>query len=404
MVVAGRYGWKRFARVIALATALACVPLPAFATRATIEQRQAQERVTLAGLEASREQLSVKMAEYVEISRQLERVRQQVSQVTTEIAAADARLAHAEDAMTTRAVQLYRSERTGMFAILLSADSIGDLMDRAYYLVLLGAHDSELISETRLARAESLWLQESLDLRVQRLENLQRAADDQREAIEKQMALQEEKAKQIGADIARLVAAQKVLESQAGSEPSGEFDTDTVMSESVYRDWDSLNVEEIQAFLDQQPGTLKTYRAKDYRGKMATTAQMIADASRAWRINPKVILVKLQKEQSMLADRNPTQRQYDWAMGCGKADSRTYYQYQGFGNQIWFGASKLDKNAGPWKPGISMRIDGSTIHPTNSATYSLYKYTPHFRGTMSFWMLYWRYFGDPLAVPQEVLP
>ena len=37
--------------------------------------------------------------------------------------------------------------------------------------------------------------------------------------------------------------------------------------------------------------------------------------------------------------------------------------------------------------------------PTNSATYSLYKYTPHFRGTMSFWMLYWRYFGDPLSVP-----
>jgi hypothetical protein len=43
-----------------------------------------------------------------------------------------------------------------------------------------------------------------------------------------------------------------------------------------------------------------------------------------------------------------------------------------------------------------MKIDGSTINPANSATYSLYKYTPHFRGTRSFWMLYWRYFGDPL--------
>jgi len=132
------------------------------------------------------------------------------------------------------------------------------------------------------------------------------------------------------------------------------------------------------------------------------TAQMIAEAAKGWRINPKVILVKLQKEQSLLADTSPSRNQYNWAMGCGKADSRTFYQYQGFGKQIWFGASKLDKNAGPWHPGISMKIDGSRIHPTNSATYSLYKYTPHFRGTKSFWRLYWRYFGDPLAAPAPV--
>jgi len=44
-----------------------------------------------------------------------------------------------------------------------------------------------------------------------------------------------------------------------------------------------------------------------------------------------------------------------------------------------------------------MTIDGSAVYPTNSATYSLYKYTPHLRGTTSFWLLYWRYFGDPLV-------
>jgi hypothetical protein len=132
---------------------------------------------------------------------------------------------------------------------------------------------------------------------------------------------------------------------------------------------------------------------------MASTAQMIAEAALAWRVNPKVILVKLQKEQSLLADTSPSRTQYDWAMGAGATDSGKIYKYQGFGKQIWWGAEKLNKNTGPWRPGISMRIDGSRIHPTNSATYSLYKYTPHFRGTMSFWMLYWRYFGDPLSVP-----
>jgi len=401
------FGAKSIARVgglLVLAFALGGVPTHAFAAKSAIEQKQEQERATTAGLEATREQLAVKVSEYVEISRQLDRIRQQVSQVTTEIAAADARLAAAEIAVTKRAVQLYRNERAGVFEILLTAGSLSDFMDRAYYLVLLGAHDSDLITETRLARAESLWLQESLDLRVQRLENLQVASDEQREAIEKQMAQQEKKAKRIGADIARLVAAQKVANNSSGSKPAGEFDTDTVISESNFRDWDSMTADDIQAFLDAQPGTLKSYTARDHNGRVTTTAQMVAEAARAWRINPRVILVKLQKEQSLLADKNPTRRQYDWAMGCGKADSRTFYQYQGFGKQIWFGASKLDKNAGPWRPGITMKIDGSQISPTNSSTYSLYKYTPHFRGTMSFWMLYWRYFGDPLSVPQVLVP
>ena len=301
--------------------------------------------------------------------------------------------------MTRRAIQLYRGGRVGLFEVLFSSESVGQLMDRAYYLVVLGSHDSELITETRLARAESLWLQESLDLRAERLLRMQESVDEQRIAIEKRVAGLEKKAQSIGADVARLVAVERQASVASGGEPTGRFQTDTVISEANFRDSESMTVDEIQAFLDQQPGTLKSYRARDHNGRMASTAQMIAEASRAWRVNPKVILVKLQKEQSLLADKSPSRTQYDWAMGAGATDSGKIYKYQGFGKQIWWGAQKLNKNAGPWRPGISMRIDGSRIHPTNSATYSLYKYTPHFRGTMSFWMLYWRYFGDPLSVP-----
>ena len=39
-----------------------------------------------------------------------------------------------------------------------------------------------------------------------------------------------------------------------------------------------------------------------------------------------------------------------------------------------------------------MKIDTSVIHPTNEATYSLYRYTPHLHGTSAFWNLWVRYF------------
>ena len=38
----------------------------------------------------------------------------------------------------------------------------------------------------------------------------------------------------------------------------------------------------------------------------------------------------------------------------------------------------------------------SRVTPTNRATWGLYRYTPHFGGNTSFWMIWWRHFGDPL--------
>ncbi len=403
MASAARQGATVALVAVALATSMLHAPAPALAVKSTLEQRRAQERAIRVELEAAKQELAVKVADYVEISQQLDRIRQQIAVVEGEITAADERLAKAEDAVTRRAVQLYRGGRVGMFEVLFSSDTVGQLMDRAYYLVLLGAHDSDLIAETRLARTESLWLQESLDLRAERLQRIQEDADAQRIAIEKRVAEQEKQARKIGADISRLVAVQRQAAKATGGEPTGQFNTDTVISESNYRDWQSMTVDDIQKFLDAQPGTLKSYKARDHNGRLVTTAQMIAEASQAWRISPRVILVKLQKEQSLLADKSPSKTQYEWAMGCGARDSGKDYKYAGFGKQIWCGAMKLHQNAAPWRPGISMKIDGSRIHPTNSATYSLYKYTPHFRGTMSFWMLYWRYFGDPLSVPQPAV-
>jgi len=296
----------------------------------------------------------------------------------------------ASQASTDPAIAAKEAERAAAVA------ELEKMREELSELVIISSRDSRLIDDVRLARQERLWLQESLSQRMELLSELQASADEQRSRIGSDLAAQQARATELGADIANLLREKRVA-SYAGGDPLYEFNPDTVISATNFRDADSMTAEDIQAFLDRQPGTLKSYRAPDHNGVVKSTAQMIAEASAAWKVSPKVILVKLQKEQSLLANPSPTKEAYDWALGCGRADSKTYYEYQGFGNQIWWGAYKLNKNAGPWRPGIEMSIDGSPVRPTNSSTYSLYKYTPHLRGTMSFWMIYWRYFGDPLV-------
>lgn len=169
-----------------------------------------------------------------------------------------------------------------------------------------------------------------------------------------------------------------------------------MISDAAYLDVGSMSAGTIQAFLDNQSGSLKSYSGPDHSGVRMTAAQMIAEACAAWGVSPKVVLVTLQKEQSLLTQpvSAPSSR-LDWAMGCGKTDSVTYTQYQGFGNQIWGGASKLISNRAFWRPGISITIDGTAVYPTNASTHAQYRYTPHFGGVTSFWRIYWKYFGDP---------
>jgi hypothetical protein len=387
----------RFARhvLIRVATilfvAVLAAPAIALAAPTAVETKEAERAAALKELEALETRLSAQLAEYVDIGRRIETTRLEISEAATRVAEADVRLQRAKAALSERVVQLYCGGRVGLVEILFGAGSIQDLMDRANYLAIVGRHDTRLIEETRIARQQCEWEEQELFSRADRLTGLQAEADARRVDIENAIDAQQVKATELELDIARLMRL------RAGSDPEGEFSPDTVISDANFRDAESMTAGDIQEFLDGQPGTLASYSAPDYAGNLKSTAQMIAEAAAYWRISPKVILVKLQKEQSLLAKASPSQEAYDWAMGCGKADSRTYYEYQGFGKQIWWGAQKLNKNAGPWYPGIELSIDGNIVLPTNASTYSLYKYTPHLRGTTSFWMLYWRYFGDPLS-------
>ena len=71
-------------------------PVQAFGAKSAIEQKKAQEKATVSQLEAARQELALRVADYVEISQQLDRVRQQVEQVSGDITQADARLQAAQ--------------------------------------------------------------------------------------------------------------------------------------------------------------------------------------------------------------------------------------------------------------------------------------------------------------------
>lgn len=394
---------RTVALAFTLAALLVCAPLVAYAvpastlaTRpaelATKKAQQAAAQLRLSTLQADFES---RVKDYVAIARELQRTRTEILEVSVQLGEQTRTYEHAKAVLRERAIQLYRGDQVSMLALLLDARSIQDLMSRAFYLTTITQRDSQLLNDVRLARSETMWLQTDLDTRVDSLTSLMATADTQRSRIESDLAEQQVAANSLGTDIAKLMISRSVQ--STGSVPSGQFSPDMVITDALFRASTSMSAPDIQAFLGEQPGSLKDYRALDHNGVSRTAAEMIAEAAVGWNVSPKVILVTLQKEQSLLERVRPTANAYDWAMGCGKADSRTYYQYQGFGKQIWFGASKLNNNSAPWYQGVEMTIDGSAVHPINSSTYSLYKYTPHLRGTMSFWLLHWRYFGDPIG-------
>lgn len=357
-----------------------------------LEQKKAEQEALTQEMEQTKLDLSVKVAEYVELGKQIELNKIEVSEVSTELAMMEVELAEKQHELNDRVVELYRGDREEFVRLIFTARDFRELWVRSNYLARITHRDVLLINEVRLARTENMWLQEGLYSKMERLAALQQQADDQRMDIERQLEEQQKRAEQLRVDIVNL------MWTYSGSEPQGAFDPNNIISDAQFRAGSSMTTEQIQAFLDDQPGILDDYRAKDHLGRTRTTAEMIAEACGRWGINPKVILVKLQKEQSLLTRRNPRQHTLDWALGVGATDSGRISKYAGFGKQIWYAAEKLSGYGSAYNPGMTMRIDGSTVRPSNVATYSLYKYTPHFRGNMSFWMIYWRYFGDPLAV------
>ncbi len=162
-------------------------------------------------------------------------------------------------------------------------------------------------------------------------------------------------------------------------------------------------------------------------GSAQSAGTIIWQAAQDYHINPKVLLVMLQKEQSLLTDTFPWVGQFQKAMGYACPDTGACDpSYRGFYNQVRSAASQLRRYAN--HPDEYNYVAGTTnnikYHPNaacgtksvfieNQATASLYNYTPYTPnqaalnnlygtgdscssyGNRNFWRMFSDWFGAP---------
>lgn len=125
-------------------------------------------------------------------------------------------------------------------------------------------------------------------------------------------------------------------------------------------------------------------------GSGQTAAEIIYQAAQDYKINPQVLIVLLEKEQSLITDTYPNYRQYRSATGYGCPDTAPCDQeYYGFKNQVRKAAEMfrtvLDGGWSNYPAGKTSYIQynptascgGSMVYIENRATSALYRYTPY---------------------------
>lgn len=211
------------------------------------------------------------------------------------------------------------------------------------------------------------------------------------------------------------------------------FDPNNIISDLEILDHTSMNLSDIQNFLVAKNSYLASYSTVDAFGATRKASEIIYNAATASydcagvsglsgnptleekkvyckkiTINPKFLLVLLQKEQSLIENSSPSQRDLDWATGYGCPDSGGCNpRWQGFGKQVNSAALQFRdymdrpllytyRAGGTYiltNPYGVITKDPVTIQPVNQATASLYNYTPHvYNGNYNFYKIWQRYF------------
>ncbi len=173
-------------------------------------------------------------------------------------------------------------------------------------------------------------------------------------------------------------------------------------------------------------------------GSNRTSAQIINDVAKACGINPQVLIVLLDKEQSLVTDIWPLQGQYRNATGFACPDTAPCDpNFNGFFYQVYHAARQFKvyqarpfdynyisgrTNRVYWHPDLT-RCGNSQLYIENQATAALYVYTPYrpnqaalnnlygtgdscsSYGNRNFWRMFTDWFGSTLkdTVRPEVL-
>lgn len=187
-----------------------------------------------------------------------------------------------------------------------------------------------------------------------------------------------------------------------------EFNPNTIISDAELEDTFALDFNGIQRYLDR--GYLSTYITTNYEGRRAYAVDILYRASQNYQLNPKFLIVLLQKEQSLIEDDDPTENQLAWATGYGVCDScsksdAAIQRWEGFGKQVNSAAAQFREGyladleaygytSAGYGPGITSQIDDILVTPTNNATAALYSYTPHLHGNENFARIWYEYFAQ----------
>ncbi len=125
-------------------------------------------------------------------------------------------------------------------------------------------------------------------------------------------------------------------------------------------------------------------------GSGDTAAHIIWQVSQEYKINPKVLLVLLQKENGLVTDNFPHSGQYKTATGFGCPDTAPCEEkYYGFKNQLrnaaglfrevlnggWSNYPAYQDNYVQYNPNAG--CGGTNVYIENYATSALYRYTPY---------------------------
>ena len=186
----------------------------------------------------------------------------------------------------------------------------------------------------------------------------------------------------------------------------------SIISDSVFFDGGAMTAAQITAFIRTKGSNCVSHTSslclKDFDqvtdskaadaycaayvgGTRETAAEIIAKVSAACRVNPQVLLVTLQKEQSLVTRSTTPYATYDKALGFACPDNQPCdTNYKGFFAQVYYAARQFQRYVAPgstfrYQAGRVNQIQfnpklecGSTgVFIENRATAALYNYTPY---------------------------
>lgn len=186
------------------------------------------------------------------------------------------------------------------------------------------------------------------------------------------------------------------------------FNPQAILDDRDIFDVNSMSLDRLKTFLSAH-GTLGLYRTKDIDGVEKSAADIMWRVANSYKINPKYLMALIQKEQSLVEDPSPSQKQFDWAAGYGVCDNcsmndPSIQDFKGFASQLeWAAKQHREKyllqilgrgtTIAGYAPGKTSLIDGVPVTPINQATAMLYSYTPHFHGNEILWNIWQRWFS-----------